>query len=286
MSQTMSKILIVLAVMVAVSLASLAFWRRNDARIERAVWGKLAAADKPNPERFDRAMVQDLPEAARRYFDYTITPGTPLSSIVMLEMEGKLGLGDKRNPGYRDFRARQILAPPHGFVWRLDAGAIGGSDGLVSSRSWTRFWFMGLFPVVRVSDDSDHLRSAFGRMVAEAAFWAPASLLPGDRVRWEEAGPKTARAIVSNGGFEQAVEIAIAADGRPTAVTIQRWSSANPEETYRFQPFGGSLSGFRDFGGYRIPTRVEGGNHFGTDAYFPFFKARIRSARFVNLEAK
>ena len=133
----MLKILIVLAVIVAVCFASLAFWRWNDTRIERAVWDKLAAADKTPPERFDRAMVEDLPEAARRYFDYTITPGTPLSSIVMLEMEGKLGLGDKGNPGYRDFRASQILAPPRGFVWRLDAGAIGGSDGLESSLSDT-----------------------------------------------------------------------------------------------------------------------------------------------------
>ena len=30
---------------------------------------------------------------------------------------------------------------------------------------------------------------------------------------------------------------------------------------------------FREFDVFNVPTRVEGGNHFGTDDYFPFFKA-------------
>lgn len=29
---------------------------------------------------------------------------------------------------------------------------------------------------------------------------------------------------------------------------------------YQLQPFGGYLSEFREFGGYRLPTRIEAGN--------------------------
>jgi hypothetical protein len=43
------------------------------------------------------------------------------------------------------------------------------------------------------------------------------------------------------------------------------------EKAYQFQPFGGYLSEFRTIQGHRIPTHVETGNFFGTDAYFPFF---------------
>src|SRR6056297_3336784 len=38
---------------------------------------------------------------------------------------------------------------------------------------------------------------------------------------------------------------------------------------------GGYLSAFRKFAGYRLPSHVEAGNHFGTDEYFPFFVADV-----------
>ena len=82
------------------------------------------------------------------------------------------------------------------------------------------------------------------------------------------------------GPFKQVVEITIGLNGAPTQVQIQRWSNANADKEYREQPFGGRLSEFRRFGGYRLPTRVEGGNHFGTPDYFPFFRAEVSDIRF------
>jgi len=229
---------------------------------------------------FNPIMVQHLPEPAQRYFRYTIGAETPIRRAVEIEMTGELGLGTKDKPNYRLMSAHQILAPPSGLVWKLRAGSISGSDGATPNTSWTRFWLFGLVPIVRVGGDEDHHRSAFGRVVAEGAFWAPASLLPGETVRWEPVDNATARAIVTFGKFEQAIDITVAADGQPTRVIIQRWSNANSDKTFREQPFGGDLSGFRDFAGYRLPTRVEGGNHFGTNDYFPFFKAEVKSIRF------
>lgn len=37
---------------------------------------------------------------------------------------------------------------------------------------------------------------------------------------------------------------------------------------FLYQPFGGYLGDFRQFGGYMLPTSVEGGNHFGTNVCF------------------
>jgi hypothetical protein len=200
--------------------------------------------------------------------------------VAEIDMTGQIGFGSKDAPDYRDMRARQILAPPHGLVWKLRTGPISGSDGALPDRSWTRFWLLGLLPVVRAGD-ADHHRSAFGRVVAEAAFWTPACLLPGEHVRWEPLDEDSARAIVTAGGFEQAVDITVAADGAPVTVLIQRWSNENPARQFREQPFGGTLSDYREFAGYRLPTRVEGGNLFGTPDYFPFFKARVTAIRFV-----
>ena len=114
--------------------------------------------------------------------------------------------------------------------------------------------------------------------------WVPASLLPSTQVRWETVGPATARAIVTFAGFEQAVNITVAADGRPTRVVIPRWSNENAEQAFREQSFGGELSDFRAFGGYTLPTRVIGGIHFGTPDYFPFYKASVLDIRFPTIE--
>jgi hypothetical protein len=113
--------------------------------------------------------------------------------------------------------------------------------------------------------------------VAEAAFWVPASLLPSEHVTWREVNHDTARAIVRFGGFVQAVDITVNTTGALTEVMIQRWSNENPEKIFQEQPFGGYPSAYRAFDGYRLPTRVEGGNHFGTTDYFAFFKADVRA---------
>jgi hypothetical protein len=152
---------------------------------------------------------------------------------------------------------------------------ISGSDGMVGTRSWTRFWLFGLIPVARAGNDKDHLRSSFGRVVAEAAFWTPAFLLPRPGVAWSEVDMDTARATIVHQDMVQAVDIRVGPNGQPLWVRMPRWSNANADKVFRTQPFGGELSDFRAVSGYRIPFRVEGGNFFGTEDYFPFYQARV-----------
>ena len=278
----MQTALLLLLALVAATLAALALWRAADRRTDARAWAALAGLPA-DPATFDPAIVADLPEPARRYFLYTIAPGTPLRSTARIEMGGEIGMGTKDAPGYRPMRARQILSVPSGFVWQLDAGMIAGSDGMTPETSWTRFRLAGLLPVVRVGGDPDHFRSAFGRTVAEGTFWTPAAFLPGPGIRWEAVDADIARVTVTAHGLEQAVEITVAADGRPLRVVMPRWSNANPEKEWRLQPFGGDLADFRAFEGYRLPTTVDGGNLIGTADYFPFFKARVTAIRFSDL---
>lgn len=274
------------ATLLVAMVVAMQAWRLADERAADAAWTQLRAAGQSPPKVFDPAMVTGLPEAARRYFLYTIAPGTPLHTVSEIRMGGEIGLGDRESPAYQPMRARQILAPPHGFVWRLEAAGSGamqmsGSDAMADERSWTRFWLFWTLPVVREGKDLNHMRSSFGRVVAEAVFWAPAALLPQNGVQWEDGeAPDRARAVVMHGALSQALEIAVAEDGRPLWVMIPRWSNANPEREWRFQPFGGTLDDFQTFGGFTLPTRIDGGNHFGTENYFPFFRARVEDVRF------
>lgn len=263
-------------------LAALALgtWRRLDHGADRAAMQRLAAAQPAAPARFDPAMIADLPEPARRYFLYAIQPDTPLRTVATISMTGRFGLGTKTKPTYFDMTAIQTLSMPAGFVWKMGAKRgpmrVSGSD----SERWTRFWLLGLLPVARTGAGPDHRRSAFGRCVAEAVFWTPAAVLPGPGVRWEEVDRDCARLTVDHDGLQQAVDLTVAPDGCPRQVRLERWSNANPDKVYRWQPFGGTLAAFREFAGFRLPTRIEAGNFFGTDAYFPFFLTDVTDIDF------
>lgn len=274
----MKYLLIVLILLGAVALA-LSLLLFADRRADQAEWARLAALQPQQPAPFSTALIADLPEPAQRYFTYTIQPGAALLPVAEIHMQGRFSMGSKEDPRYQPMRARQILAAPEGFVWsmRTTGGLpISGTD----SGSWTRFRILWLIPVARMGGDPDHARSAYGRHVAEAVFWTPAALLPGPGVTWESIDDDTARVTVTHEAMSQAVDVTVDAQGQPVQVSFQRWSNANPQKTYRLQPFGGYLSDFREVRGYRLPHRIEAGNMFGTDDYFPFFLADVTEIRF------
>jgi len=255
--------------------------RLLDERRADATWARLAALADPAPPRFDPAMADGLPDPARRWLCHAIAPGTRLSRVAEIGIEGAIGLGTRDAPGYRPFRARQILAPPHGFVWRPTLpGALpmGGSDGCTPDAAWTRFWLFGLVPVVRAADTPDLLRSARARAVAEAALWTPASLLPDFGARWEAVDDHRAR-VTLPGADDIPVTIEVDEAGRLLGNRLARWSDANPARVFRLQPFGGTVREEGRFGGFTLAARVEAGNLIGTPDWFPFYRARVIDIR-------
>ncbi|MFN3281372.1 MAG: DUF6544 family protein [Tabrizicola sp.] len=273
------KVVFALLVLFALLIGALLLLAAFDRRADRAEWARLVALQPGSPERFAPELVADLPEPARRYFTFAILPGTPLWRVAEIEMGGRFGLGGRADPRYQPMQARQILAAPEGFVWSLHTQGgmpISGSD----SGRWTRFRLLGLIPVARDGGNPDHARSAFGRYAAETVFWAPAALLQWPGATWEAVDADTARVTLRHGQLEQAVDVTVDAAGRPVRVSFMRWSNANPDRTFRLQPFGGTLADFREVEGFRLPFRVEAGNFFGTGDYFPFFVAEVSAIRF------
>jgi hypothetical protein len=225
-------------------------------------------------------MVADLPEPVQRFFNFAIKPGTPLLTVAEIDMGGEFSLGTRDNPNYQPMDAKQILAAPTGFVWKVKMPGVVSVSG-ADTGSWTRFRILGLIPVARMGGDTNHARAAYGRYVAEAVFWTPAALLPKPGVVWEALHQDTARVTVTHNGLSQAVDIKVDAEGRPLVVHFMRWSNANPDKKHRLQPFGGQMSDFREVQGFRIPFSVEAGNMFGTDEHFVFFKATVTAVRFL-----
>lgn len=273
------KPIIVLALLLVFATLALGVILAWDLRAERVEWQRLAALQPSAPQRYSGELVADLPEPAQRYFSFMIEPGTPLLRVAEIEMTGQFSLGNQNDPAYQPMEARQILAAPEGFVWAMRTRGgmpLSGSD----SGLWTRFRIFGLIPVARLGGTPDHRRSAFGRYVAEAVVWTPAALLPGPGITWTAVDDHTARVTVHHGELSQAIDVTVDSEGRPVVASFQRWSDANSDKVHRLQPFGASLSDFREVAGYRLPFRVEAGNMYGTDDYFPFFLAEVTAIRF------
>lgn len=201
---------------IATAVVSHVFYR-FDMREAHNAWAALAAQDDA-AETFDPAMIADLPEPARRYLTYSIAPGTPLRTTVELRMEGTFALGDRENHRVLPMSARQVLSPPHSFVWVPDIGSglmrIWGSDGYVRGEAWTLFWVWGLIPVARASGTGDLALSAAARSIMEA-IWAPASLLPQNGARWDATGDDVAQVNLEIEGHELTMKLTLAQDGRP-----------------------------------------------------------------------
>lgn len=253
--------------------------RRADARDDARAMAALQAGAGAPAGAFAAAMVDGLPEPARRYLLRAIAPGTPLARCVTLEMAGQFVLNGKPLP----MTAHQVLAPPAGFVWQARIGqgmrGFAGSDGLIAGRSWTRFRLGGLVPLVRAGGNADHLRSARTRAMMES-IWCPAVLLPGAGAVWRQAGPDAAEVHFPDLPDIAPMRVALDAQGDVREIAAMRWSDANADRRYRLQPFGGRVLKSRRFGGFTLPARVELGNLWGTPDYMPFFCAEVLSARF------
>ncbi len=254
----MWKIALVIVVVIASGVAIAHLLYRHAMTEAVAAMASIVERARPPMGQFDIGMVADLPEVAQRYFTHAIPPGTSLLTTVQLRMKGQFLLGDRQAFQTYDLEALQVLAPPGEFVWlpRMRSGRlhISGSDGLVQGNGWTRFWILGLVPVVNQAASSDLNRSALTRAAMEAV-WAPASLLPANGVKWEQIGPDTARVTVSNGA--EPMDITLGPDGEVLELVSMRWSNENADRTFRLQPFGGTAEAESRFGGFTIPTRMK-----------------------------
>jgi hypothetical protein len=246
------------------------------ARPVREEWDRLSSPT-PAPAVFGPELLTGLPEPARRWLTHAIALATPLWQTGELVMAGEIRLGRS----WRPFTARQVLAPPSGFVWAARARVAGlpvtGFDRFSAATGEMRWRLLGLLPVLSATGPDVSL-SAAGRLAGEAV------LLPSvfRAARWEPGEePGTAVAVWRLATGEERTRLRVGADGRLLAVGMQRWG--NPDGgSYGRRPFGVTVEEEGTWDGLTIPSVFRAGWEEGTDraAAGEFFRARITAARF------
>ncbi len=216
-----------------------------------------------------------LPEAARRYLEHAIAPGTLLASAVRLRMHGEIKL--RR---WLPFTAEQVIHWGRGMIWkaavRMKGMTIRGFDRLVDGEGAMRWKLLGIIPVM-VASGPDIARSAAGRVIAESA-WLPSALCD-DEVSWKAQDSFHPHACLTVQGESG---LTIDDRGRPQAFSLRRWGNPGGEE-FHYADFGGVVEEEGTFAGYTIPTRLRVGWHFGTDRFEregEFFRATVDDAAY------
>lgn len=81
------------AALVLFLLAAASLLRWSDHHADQSERFRLLKTEPAKPAKFELPMVADLPEPAKRYFSFTIKPGTPLYTVAQISMTGQFSLG-------------------------------------------------------------------------------------------------------------------------------------------------------------------------------------------------
>lgn len=238
----------------------------------------LLASTPASGRTFAASQQSVLPEAARRYLEHAIAPGTPLASAVRLRMHGEIKL--KR---WYPFSADQVIRWDRGMIWRaavrMHGLSIRGGDSFLDGEGAMRWKLFGMVPVVNAAGP-DITRSAAGRVNIES-IWLP-SVLCSDEVAWTATDATHPHARFTAHGETAEIEYVIDERGGLKSVNMPRWG--NPEGAeFHYANCGGMVEEEGSFGGYTIPIRMRVGWHFGTERFASegeFFRVTIDDASY------
>jgi hypothetical protein len=223
------------------------------------------------PAPFTAAEIATLPDPVRRHLTAAIAPGTPMARSVSVTMRGSLKLGR-----WLPFRARQVLCPARGFVWKARvAGVVAGSDHYLDGVGGMDWRLLGVRSLVH-EQGPDVSRSSAGRGGAEA-IWIPTALLPRFGVRWSAEDDTHISVHHHLGDTALDVHCGLGPDGQLTDLVFPRWGDPDSTGTWGWHPFGGEFTAHRTFGGMTVPSAGRFGWHYGTDRWpeSEFFRFRL-----------
>lgn len=225
--------------------------------------------------------VSSLPEPAQRYLSHALgeSPGT--APGVRLTMHGSVLQGERRLP----LSAREVLVPPHGFVWRARAHlgpvVVSVRDFYLERESRVDVHLLG---VVAMGGEHgpDTAASSRGRLAGESV-WVPSMLAPRQGVWWTELDDERADVHLLIDGVEESLTLRVDSEGRLAELRMHRWGDVGVEQ-HQPVPYGFAVTAERRFDGYTIPSELEGGWWYGTERYDPERASRftIESAEYID----
>lgn len=232
-------------------------WRTETRTVrERLDAGRVAIS----PAAVDLDALDGLPPPVQRYFLAALSPGRPVIAAVGARQRGWFDLGGARDR-WRPFTADQrVVTRRPGFDWdariALAPGlAVRVRDAYVAGEGLLCASLLGALPLARLRGGGDLARSELMRFLAEAV-WYPTALLPGQGVRWEADGERSAAAALADGPVSATLRFSFGAGG---LVETVRAEARGRTEARRLvpTPWLGRFRDYADRDGVRVPLEGE-----------------------------
>jgi hypothetical protein len=225
--------------------------------VSRSIRNLIASVGKERLPSFDPALTANLPEPVRRYFEYALPKGHRNIRYAVLRQRASFRHGSER-PWF-SVRAREVISGMEpAFVW--DAV-------LRHNKFWWRTaklsYFNGrgsghikLYGAVTLQDvegpETD--TSMLFRFLSELV-WVPTGLLPTKTLRWQDVGPETARAVITDGTTNVVADIHVNTQGQIDRITTTS-KYRDLKSGFEQMAFTLECSDYESVDGVKIPMKV------------------------------
>lgn len=249
------------AVILIVAAGALGNWR-FDRETEQMKEGFIAVIAPSNEAVIQREDLYDFPEPVRRWLTRSGVAGNRMVRTVELTQSAKMKMKQGQEDWF-DARAKQLFTTdPPGFIWTVDMAMnplmqVSGRDVFKDGHGSMRILMDGVVPLVNADGpriDEGTMQRYLGEMV-----WFPTAAFS-PYLRWEAAGPNSARAIMRLGEKEASGLFEFDAKGDLLRFEAMRFYGNDPGAE-RF-PWVITCQQFGNPGGFWIPVKMQATWHF------------------------
>ncbi len=247
---------VIIAALLAAALTYSHALRRWNARTAQWQQQLLAAANAATPATTD---LSSLPPPVARWLRAVLHANERPPRRVQVSWHGEFNLGEPGRDRWVPFTATQLFVPgAPGFVWDAQMRAAPGvtvnvRDAYLAGRAAMQGKALALFTVVDREGGGDLAPAALQRYLGEL-LWLPAGLLPSPTLRWEPLDAQRARATLTDGDIQAALEFHFAADGMVERVWTAQRTFDDGKRAPSVHPWQARVLDWGEVDGMCVPT--------------------------------
>lgn len=217
-------------------------------------------------------MNNQLPEPVKKYLGLVLPEKYSVIKKVWLSHDGFFRSSPKSDwvkiKGEQSFNT----AYPE-FIWEGKTKLLKATDRYVNGKGRLKVKLLGLIPIVNAAGpelDQAELLRWLGESV-----WFPTNLLPGQGLNWDPVDMDHARLSYHFGGFDLSYLVTFNKAGEISRIETLRW-----KEKGELEKWVGKTSDYKDFNGFKIPTRIEA-SWFNEDVEFQYVDFHVKTISYT-----
>jgi hypothetical protein len=195
------------------------------------------------------SMLECLPEAVQRYFNYTLKSGEPLISFMRAKHDGQFKTAIEK-PWINIIGEQYATTQKPGFIWKGTTSIFTAKDLYISDKGRLTVTLLSAYNIMDASGDQ-YNQGELLRWLGESVLY-PTNFLPSERLTWVEVDENRAKLSFTYKGLELFFIVTFNTIGEITELETKRYMDETKLETWVIQ-----LSNYKELNNVKIPTSFE-----------------------------